>query len=57
MVMEAPVPMAGNFFRLSNGHTLVTCQNQAQIIELDKAGKVVNDMKNLPYHPWRVSRR
>jgi HEAT repeat protein len=57
MVMEAAVPLAGNFFRLSNGHTLVTCQNQAHIVELDKTGKVVNEMKDLPYHPWRVSRR
>jgi HEAT repeat protein len=57
MVMEGAVPLAGNFFRLSNGHTLVTCQNQAHIVELDKTGKVVNDMKNLTYHPWRVSRR
>ncbi len=57
MMMEAAVPMAGNFFQLSNGHTLVTCQNQSRIIELDKAGKVVNEMKNLTYHPWRVSRR
>ena len=57
MVMEGAVPLAGNFFRLSNGHTLVTCQNQAHIVELDKTGKVVNEMKNLTYHPWRVSRR
>jgi HEAT repeat protein len=57
MVMEAAVPLAGNFFRLSNGHTLVTCQNQAHIVELDKTGKVVNEMKDLPYRPWRVSRR
>jgi HEAT repeat protein len=56
-VMEAAVPVAANFFRLANGHTLVTSQNQTQIVEVDKTGKVVNDMKNLPYHPWRVSRR
>jgi hypothetical protein len=57
MVMEAAVLNAGNFFRLSNGHTLVTWQNQTHIVELDKTGKVVNEMKDLPYRPWRVSRR
>ena len=55
--MEANVQQANNFFRLSNGHTLVTCLNQTHIVELDQAGKVVNDMKDLTYHPWRVSRR
>jgi HEAT repeat protein len=57
MVMEAAVPVASNFFRLSNGHTLVTSQNQQHIVELDKTGKIVNEMKELTYHPWRVSRR
>ena len=56
-VMEANVQLANNFFRLSNGHTLVTCQNQTHVVELDQTGKVVNDMKDLTYHPWRVSRR
>ena len=57
VAMEAPVQQANNCFRLSNGHTLVTCQQQTHIVELDQAGKVVNDMKDLAYHPWRVSRR
>ena len=56
-VMTADVMQANNFFRMSNGHTLVTCQNQTHIVELDQTGKVVNDMKDLAYHPWRVSRR
>ena len=42
---------ANNFFRLSNGHTLVTCLNQTEVIELDEAGKVVNEMKDLTFQP------
>ena len=43
--------------RLPNGHTLVTCQNQTHVVELDQTGKVVNELKDLTYRPWRVSRR
>ena len=57
MVMEAAVPLAMNFFRLSNGHTLVTCQNQSRVVEIDRSGKIINDKKDFNYHPWRVSRR
>ena len=57
MLMEAAVPIATNFFRLSNGHTLVTCQNQTRVVELDRTGKIINEMKDLKYRPWRVSRR
>ncbi len=56
-VLEAAVQQASSFFRLSNGHLLVTCMNQTQIDEVDQSGKVVVEMKNLPFHPWRVSRR
>ena len=55
--MEANVPQATGFFRLSNGHTLVACQNQGQIVELDQAGKAVPGMKDLKCHPFRASRR
>jgi HEAT repeat protein len=56
-VMEAGVMQPNNFYRLPNGHTLVTCQNQTHVVELDKTGKIVNDMKDLQFRPWRVSRR
>ncbi|HVS39602.1 MAG TPA: HEAT repeat domain-containing protein [Gemmataceae bacterium] len=56
-VWEATVPQPSNFHRLPNGHTLVTCANQTEIMELDQTGKVAADMKNLSFHPWRVSRR
>ena len=56
-VMSANVQQANNFYRLSNGHTLVTCLNQTEVMEVDQTGKVVAEMKDLPFHPWRVSRR
>ena len=56
-VWESNVQQASNFYRLSNGHTLVTSLNQTEIVELDQAGKVVHEMKDLTFHPWRVSRR
>ena len=55
--LEAGIPQATGFFRLSNGHTLVACQNQGRVVELDQAGKVVREMKDLKCHPYRVSRR
>ena len=57
VVLDANVQQANNFHRLSNGHTLVTCMNQTAVVEVDQTGKVVNEMKDLTFHPWRVSRR
>jgi HEAT repeat protein len=57
VVMEGNVPQAQNFFRMANGHTLVCSQNTGRVVELDQAGKAVNEFKDLPYRPWRVSRR
>jgi HEAT repeat protein len=56
-VFEANVQQANNFFRMANGHTLVTSQQVRRITELDQTGKVVNEMKDLQYMPWRVYRR
>jgi HEAT repeat protein len=57
VVWEANVPIPGVPVRLANGHTLVPTTNQAGLVELDRAGKVVDEKKGLPYRPWRVERR
>ena len=43
--------------RLSNGHTLVASHFNMQITEIDRTGKIVNEMKGLTYRPFRVQKR
>jgi HEAT repeat protein len=53
---EASVPMPGALTRLANGHTLVTSAG-SRIVELDRSGRIVNEIKDLPVRPWRAYRR
>ena len=55
-VWEATVAQPGTPTRLPNGNTLVVSAN-ARIVELDRAGKVVSELKDLAVRPWRVYRR
>ena len=56
-VWEATIAHAGTPYRLSNGQTLAPNANALRIAVLDREGKVVSEMKDLPVRPWRVSRR
>jgi hypothetical protein len=51
---EASVPFPGYPTRLANGRTLVPSNNGATLTELDRAGKVMTEKKDLPYRPFRV---
>lgn len=53
---EASVPMPGTLTRLADGHLLVISAG-SRIIELDRDGKIVNEMKDLGARPWRAYRR
>ena len=55
-VWEATVAQPGTPTRLPNGNTLVVSAN-ARIVELDRSGKVVSELKDLAVRPWRVYRR
>jgi hypothetical protein len=56
-VLDVTIQAWGYPCRLPNGHTLAPNMNTTQVTELDQAGKVVSEMKQLPLNPWRVSRR
>jgi HEAT repeat protein len=56
VVWEATLALAGNPHRLSNGRTLVAVGGN-RIVELDRQGRLLQEMKDLPYRPWRVTRR
>jgi len=56
VVWEVALPQAGNPHRLSNGRTLVTAGGN-RIMEYDRQGRLLQEMKDLPYRPWRVTRR
>ncbi len=51
---EAAVPSPGYPTRLPNGHTLVPTGQNTTLTELDRAGRVVSEKKDLPYRPFRV---
>ena len=54
---ETTVVNPGIPFRLVNGHTLVPNNASTSMVELDRTGKVVKEMKGLSYRPYRVFRR
>jgi HEAT repeat protein len=58
-VWEANLQAIGAPSRLPNGHTLVPVGplNRGTIVELDRNGKTVAELKDLNYRPVRVSRR
>jgi hypothetical protein len=57
-VWEAGVNLiSGQPTRLQNGHTLVPSNGPSRIVELDRAGKVVWELKDTNYRVLRVSRR
>jgi HEAT repeat protein len=51
---EAAVTAPGYPTRLPNGHTLVPTNQNTTLTELDRAGRVVSEKKDLPYRPFRV---
>jgi len=55
-VWEAQTPMPSSASRLPNGNTLVACQNNQCIIEVNRAGKEVWRY-NVNGRPWQVRRR
>jgi streptogramin lyase len=57
MVWEAPVPSPGLATRLRNGHTLVVSQGTMRVVELDRSGKTVLELKENNLRPWRAYRR
>jgi hypothetical protein len=56
IVWEATVQWPTSAFRLPNGNTLVACQQQQKVFEINKAGKVVSEYKDT-LHPMRAQRR
>jgi hypothetical protein len=54
VVWEATVPNPGFPTRLPNGHTLVPTNQQTTLTELDRAGRIVSEKKDLPYRPFRI---
>jgi hypothetical protein len=56
-VWEADIAHQGVTTRLSNGRTLVPNYNARRIAALDRDGKLVSEMKDLPVLPWHVSKR
>jgi HEAT repeat protein len=56
-IWETSLPFPGLPSRMTNGHTLVTSNSNSHVVELDRNGKVVAEMKDFPYRPWRVYRR
>jgi len=56
VVWEANVQWPTSAFRLPNGNTLVACQQQQKVFEINKAGKVVSEYKDT-LHPMRAQRR
>jgi hypothetical protein len=53
---KAPVPLPISAVRLSNGHTLVASFQGQRVVELDKAGKQVQEIKP-DGRPWKARRR
>jgi outer membrane protein assembly factor BamB/HEAT repeat protein len=56
-VWETNLPFPGIPSLLANGHTLLTSNSNSHVVELDRNGKIVSEMKDFPYRPWRVYRR
>jgi hypothetical protein len=58
-VWEANLQAIGAPSRMPNGHTLVPVGpiNRGTIVELDRNGKTVGEMKDMNYRPVRLSRR
>jgi hypothetical protein len=56
-VWEATVVSPSFPQRLPNGNTLVPSYNAPRVTELDRAGRIVSEMKDVGFRPWRVSRR
>jgi HEAT repeat protein len=56
-VWEASVSTPQNLTRLPSGNTLVVVAAGTNFVELDRAGKIVHEGKDLTVHPWRVYRR
>lgn len=54
---EGSVANAGMPTRLANGNTLVVVNAGAQLVELDRAGKIVSEWKDLAFRPFRASKR
>jgi HEAT repeat protein len=57
LVWETNVVGPGFPHRLLNGRTLVSSNNNTMLLELDRAGKVVAEKKDLGYRPYRTHRR
>jgi HEAT repeat protein len=51
------IPAPGNPHREPDGNTLVVGMSSTRVYEVNRAGKIVSEEKDLPYRPWRVSRR
>jgi outer membrane protein assembly factor BamB len=56
-VWEVSMQAFGIPYRLPNGHTLVPNLNNQRITELDRAGKVVSELKDFQMRPYKVSQR
>jgi HEAT repeat protein len=56
-VWEATVQAPSFPQRLPNGNTLVPSYAVQRITELDRTGRIVSEMKDVGFRPWRVSRR
>jgi hypothetical protein len=54
---EATVTSPWAPYRLRDGRTLVPNMVAKSITELDRSGKVIHEMKDLPFRPYRVSAR
>jgi HEAT repeat protein len=57
LVWETNVTSPSHPHRLPNGHTLVNQSNSSVLLELNRAGKIVSEKKDLECHPFRVHRR
>jgi hypothetical protein len=57
VVWEATAVQPGFPHRLPNGRTVVTTSGNTRIAEFDTQGRLVQELKDLAYHPYRVVRR
>lgn len=54
---ETSIPTPSSVSRLSGGGTLVTTSGGSLLVELDRAGRVVQEWKDLPVRPIRATLR
>lgn len=51
------IPAPGNPHRQPDGNTLIVGMSSTRVYEVNRVGKIVSEETDLPYRPWRVSRR